>query len=101
MATSPSAPRNDILFNQIWYDTIRRDAVSSTPVPPPNPLTFLAENFMMRQLLLWGSQNPWLSQKLPRYRFVQRAVRRFIPGEELEAALTEAARSRSRRWQRL
>jgi len=47
---------------------------------------------MMRQLLLWGSQNPWLSQKLPRYRFVQRAVRRFIPGEELEAALTEAAR---------
>lgn len=47
---------------------------------------------MMRNLLLWGSQNPWLSQKLPRYRFVQRAVRRFMPGEEVEAALTEAAR---------
>jgi len=51
---------------------------------------------MMRQLLLWGSQNPWLSQKLPRYRFVQQAVRRFIPGEELEAALTEAARFQER-----
>ena len=46
---------------------------------------------MMRQLLLWGSQNPWMSQKLPRYRFMQRAVRRFMPGEELDAALAEAA----------
>ena len=51
---------------------------------------------MMRKLLLWGSQNPWMSQKLPRYRFMQRAVRRFMPGEELDTALTEAAHFQER-----
>lgn len=44
----------------------------------------------MRGLLLWASQNQWLAQQLPRYRFVQRAVTRFMPGEELEAALRES-----------
>ncbi len=44
----------------------------------------------MRRALLWASQSPWLAQRLPRYRFVQRAVTRFIPGEELEAALRES-----------
>ena len=44
----------------------------------------------MRGLLLWASQNQWLAQRLPRYRFVQRAVTRFMPGEELEAALRES-----------
>ncbi len=53
------------------------------PLRISNSINFAEQHFMMRQLLLWGSQNPWLSQKLPRYRFVQRAVRRFIPGEEL------------------
>lgn len=42
---------------------------------------------MLRSLLLWGSQNAFLSRRLPRYRFVRRAVRRFMPGEELEDAL--------------
>lgn len=46
----------------------------------------------LRRLFLWSSRNAWLSQTLPRYRFVQRAVRRFMPGEELEAALAESRR---------
>lgn len=41
----------------------------------------------MRKLLLWASTNPFLSRSLPRFRFVRRAVRRFVPGEELEDAL--------------
>jgi proline dehydrogenase len=42
---------------------------------------------MMRQLLLWASENAWLRHHMPRFRFVQRAVKRFMPGETLEAAL--------------
>ena len=43
----------------------------------------------MRRALLWASQNPWLARRLPRFRFVQKAVKRFMPGEELAAALGE------------
>ena len=42
---------------------------------------------MLRGLLLWGSKNRFLAERLPRFRFVQRAVRRFMPGETPEAAL--------------
>ncbi|GBC77533.1 Proline dehydrogenase [bacterium HR08] len=42
---------------------------------------------VLRTLLLAGSQNRWLRERAPRYRFVRRAVERFIPGETLEAAL--------------
>lgn len=45
---------------------------------------------IMRSTLLWGSQNQTLRETLPRYRFVQKAVRRFMPGEDLEAALRAA-----------
>jgi proline dehydrogenase len=45
----------------------------------------------MRSLLLWCAQNPWLSTHVPRWGFAKRAVRRFMPGEELEAALKAAA----------
>jgi len=41
---------------------------------------------MMRQLLLWASENAWLRQQMPRYRFVRRAVSRFMPGEDADAA---------------
>jgi proline dehydrogenase len=52
---------------------------------------------MTRALLLWASTNPWMSERLPRLRFVQRAVRRFMPGEKVEDALEEAERlSRAR-----
>ncbi|HEU4437383.1 MAG TPA: proline dehydrogenase family protein [candidate division Zixibacteria bacterium] len=42
---------------------------------------------LTRKALIWISENQTLRQKLPRYRFVQRAVSRFMPGEELTDAL--------------
>jgi proline dehydrogenase len=42
---------------------------------------------VLRTLLLAGSQNRWLRERAPRYRFVRRTVERFIPGETLDAAL--------------
>ena len=41
----------------------------------------------LRSALLWASQNDSLRRLLPKYRFVQKAVRRFMPGEDLEDAL--------------
>lgn len=52
---------------------------------------------MIRPLLLWASRNPFLSERLPRYGFARRAVRRFMPGERLEDALREAERLRDER----
>jgi len=46
---------------------------------------------MLRNTLLWASTNPLLAQKLPRYRFVQKATKRFMPGEELDDALNAIA----------
>lgn len=45
----------------------------------------------MRGLFLWAARNGWLKTRLPRFRFMKRAVRRFMPGETLEAALDAAA----------
>jgi proline dehydrogenase len=45
---------------------------------------------MMRPLLLWASTNPYMKDRLPRYGFVRRAVRRFMPGERAEDGLREA-----------
>lgn len=44
---------------------------------------------MLRNALLWASTNPFLAEKLPSYRFVQRATRRFMPGEHFDDALRE------------
>lgn len=44
----------------------------------------------MRQALLWASTNSFLSKRLPRYGFVKRATRRFMPGETLDDALGAA-----------
>jgi proline dehydrogenase len=44
----------------------------------------------MRRLFLWAARNGWLKRRLPRFRFMKRAVRRFMPGETLEAALDAA-----------
>jgi proline dehydrogenase len=44
----------------------------------------------VRRLLLWMSRNPWLREHLPRLWFVKRAVRRFMPGEGVDAALEVA-----------
>jgi proline dehydrogenase len=40
--------------------------------------------------LLWASENPALGTRLPRMRFVQRSVSRFMPGESAEEALAAA-----------
>jgi proline dehydrogenase len=45
----------------------------------------------VRSILLWAARNGWLKEHLPRLRFMRRAVRRFMPGETLEDALTAAA----------
>jgi len=44
----------------------------------------------MRGLLLWCAQNPWLSEHVPSWGFVRRAVKRFMPGEEFDSALKAA-----------
>lgn len=46
----------------------------------------------MRRALLWASTNPLLAERLPRYAFVKRATKRFMPGETLDDALREAER---------
>ena len=45
----------------------------------------------MRRIFLWAAKNGWLKTRLPRFRFMQRAVRRFMPGETLASALDAAA----------
>ena len=44
----------------------------------------------MRRVFLWAARNRWLKERLPRFRFMRRAVRRFMPGETLEDALAAA-----------
>jgi proline dehydrogenase len=45
-----------------------------------------------RNLLLYASKNPWLRENLPRFRFARKAVQRFMPGEEVSAAIEAASR---------
>jgi proline dehydrogenase len=45
---------------------------------------------LMRSVLLVCSQNAWLRERATRYRFVRRAVSRFMPGETAEDALVAA-----------
>lgn len=45
---------------------------------------------LMRRVLIASSQNEWLAQRAPRYRFVRRAVQRFMPGEDVSQALDAA-----------
>lgn len=44
----------------------------------------------MRRVFLWAARNRWLKERLPKFRFMRRAVRRFMPGETLEDALAAA-----------
>jgi len=44
----------------------------------------------MRPILLWMARNRFLKAWLPRIWFVRRAVRRFMPGDTVEAALEAA-----------
>ncbi|MEE8486953.1 MAG: proline dehydrogenase family protein [Gemmatimonadota bacterium] len=45
---------------------------------------------LAQQLMLRGSTSPWLSRQLSKRRFVQRAVQRFMPGEEMADAVGAA-----------
>ena len=45
----------------------------------------------MRRIFLWAARNRWLKERLPRLRFMRRAVRRFMPGETLDEALIAAS----------
>jgi len=51
---------------------------------------------LMRGALLAASRSRWLRERATRYRFVQRAVSRFMPGETLDDALAAAGTLRSR-----
>jgi proline dehydrogenase len=44
----------------------------------------------MRRVFLWAARNRWLKERLPKLRFMRRAVRRFMPGEALADALAAA-----------
>ena len=46
---------------------------------------------VMRGLLLRASESKWLAAHLPNYPFARRAVKRFMPGENVEDALSECA----------
>ena len=52
---------------------------------------------LMRTALLKASQSEWLAQQVRGRRFAQRASRRFMPGEDVEAALAAAEQLRDRR----
>jgi proline dehydrogenase len=44
----------------------------------------------MRRVLLWLARNAWLRERLPKLPFMRRAVRKFMPGEEIDDALHAA-----------
>jgi proline dehydrogenase len=48
----------------------------------------------MRTILLWMARNRWLKEHVPRLWFARRAVRRFMPGEQVEDALEAAEQFR-------
>ncbi|MGD0964453.1 MAG: proline dehydrogenase family protein [Candidatus Acidiferrales bacterium] len=52
---------------------------------------------LMRSVLLKASENSWLRERAPRYRFFRRSVDRFLPGESLDDALAAASRLAERR----
>ena len=34
-----------------------------------------------RNLFLWASKNKWMNEHVPNFKFVQKALKRFMPGE--------------------
>jgi proline dehydrogenase len=47
---------------------------------------------LARNAVLWAADNRWLREHLPRYRFVRASVRRFMPGETTDEAISAATR---------
>ena len=48
-------------------------------------------NRLMRKVFLWFARNTWLRERLPQLPFMQKAVRKFMPGESIDDALGVAA----------
>ena len=48
---------------------------------------------IMRSALLWASANPTLKEKVPKLKFVQKALKRFMPGENIEDAVIAAKKN--------
>ncbi|MBU1101211.1 MAG: proline dehydrogenase family protein [Bacteroidetes bacterium] len=42
---------------------------------------------VFRNALLWGSENQWMRKNVPSFGFVKRAVKRFMPGEQIHDAI--------------
>ena len=42
---------------------------------------------LMRKVFLWFARNPCMRERLPQLPFMQKAVRRFMPGESIDDAL--------------
>src|SRR5881396_2495170 len=63
----------------------------ATPFPrPPSPV-FLAVHVALPSLAAARVPSPWLARQLSERAFFRRAVRRFMPGEDPDAALAAAA----------
>jgi proline dehydrogenase len=45
---------------------------------------------LSRNTLLWASRNKWLKQRVPKMKFVQKAVKKFMPGEAEHDAIIAA-----------
>ncbi len=47
---------------------------------------------LSRNLLLWASQNNWMKKNVPKLFYVKKALRKFMPGEDVDSAIIEALR---------
>ncbi|PKL82555.1 MAG: proline dehydrogenase [Ignavibacteriae bacterium HGW-Ignavibacteriae-3] len=43
-----------------------------------------------RNILLWASDSPWMRLHVPKWKFVKKAIKKFMPGENAEDALAAA-----------
>ena len=45
---------------------------------------------LLRRGILMASQSPWMREHAPRFGFMRRTVTRFMPGEDVQDALSAA-----------
>ena len=64
------------------------EEVNLLPVVSPQGIMYtIGPMSVMRSVLLHASRSQWLRERLPRFQFARRAVARFMPGEDVGAAL--------------
>ena len=68
-----------------------RILVAWSPIIDPDLNLIDRWRVQMRRVFLWAARNQWLKEHLPRFQFMRKAVRRFMPGETLDDALAAAA----------